>query len=116
MYRLWKDSKDGLWYWNLRANNHVVMLKGPHGYPDHDMAQKDIKAVWKWAKTKRKAMTSISYVEGHGDVGFTMVFLILGWGKTIGQSKQYKSQLSAYLGAQLTVELAKSPNTLIVGG
>jgi uncharacterized protein YegP (UPF0339 family) len=117
MYRLWKDSRDGLWYWNLRAGNHVVMLKGPKGYHDHDMAQKDIKAVWRWAKTKRKAMHTIEYTEGHfaDVVGYRIGFLVkMVSGRTIGQSKMYKAQLSAYLGAQLTVELAKSPNTLLV--
>jgi len=110
MYRMWE--KNGLWYWNIRASNHVVMLKCSKGHPTHREAQREIKEVSVWANTAYKPMNSIAYTDTSV---MRSSFHIMGAGDMIiALSKQYKSELQCHAGSILAVRLAKSKETLLI--
>lgn len=113
MFRLWQ-TEHGKWKWEIRANNHVVMLTSSQAHPTYESAQAEINAVNKWARTKYKPMNSINYVERHGKTDTPNEFVVMEKNKVIGKSKSYQTTLSCYAGALLAVELCKSRETLVL--
>ena len=116
MYRLWK-TKAGKWKWEVRAGNHVVMLRSSQAHPSKDKAQAEIKKVWRWAGTHYKPMNSCRYIERHEPQGYrgeSHQFVVLERDKPIAKSKIYKTDETAHIGAALAVELCKSNETLLL--
>ena len=115
MFRLWQ-TEHGKWKWEIRANNHVVMLSSSQAHPTHTAAQAQIKAVSNWARTKYKPMNSIKYMLRYpnNDTTLRHQFLVIENGKVLGKSKDYKGKLQCNKGSILTVELCKSRETLLV--
>ena len=118
MYRLWK-TEAGKWKWEVRAGNHVVMIRGSQAHKTYKAAQAEIKKVWRWAGTHYKPMNSCKYIERHGEQGYRLFreshqFIVLERGKPIAKSKIYQTGLSAHIGAGIAVDLCKSSETLLL--